>query len=275
VYLVWGPLGFAPVREFLASYRRFDPGVAHELVLLFNGVNPDQRRQLADVVAGFEHVAIELPAPVQDLAAYAHAAKRLDHDTLCCLNSYSIALADGWLGRLVEALDRPRVGLAGASGSWESQAQWMRGSPRGWFDQLRSMRALRRDFPPFPNPHLRTTAFAVRRSLLLELGLGRARDKYAAYLLESGRESITRAVQRRGMRVVVTGRDGVLYDTPDWARSATYRSGDQRNLLVADRRTRDWEQVGAKLRRRLTRDAWGARPERCRSILSSRESSLT
>lgn len=271
VYLAWGPLGADPLREFLTSYRRHSAGVAHELVLLLNGVNAAQRRRLADALVDFEHVTIELPTPVQDLAAYAQAALRLDHDTLCCVNSYSVVLADGWLGELVGALEQPLVGLTGASGSWESQAQWMRGSPRGWFSQLRSVRTLRRDFPRFPNPHLRTTAFAVRRSLLLELGLERARDKYAAYLLESGRESITRAVQRRGLRVVVSGRDGVLYDTPEWALSATYRFGDQRNLLVADRRTRDWEQADAKLRRRLTHDAWGARPERYRSVLSSHQ----
>jgi len=46
---------------------------------------------------------------------------------------------------------------------------------------------------------------------------------------------------------------------PEWPASATYRSGEQRNLLVADRRTRDWERSSPRLRRRLGRDAWGER----------------
>ena len=57
---------------------------------------------------------------MQDLAAYAQAAERLEYERLCFLNSYSVILADGWLARLDRALDQPRAGLVGATGSWAS-----------------------------------------------------------------------------------------------------------------------------------------------------------
>ncbi len=50
----------------------------------------------------------------------------------------------------------------------------------------------RRDYPRFPNPHLRTTAFMLDRMLLLEAGFERAADKRDTYLLESGPDSFTR-----------------------------------------------------------------------------------
>ena len=149
------------------------------------------------------------------------------------------------------------MGLAGATASWESQAEWMRGKARYWPYQLLGLRAARRDYPRFPNPHIRTTAFMIGRPELLRMGLEQARDKRSAYLLESGRMSITRQVQRRGLRAVVTGRDGRAYEVADWPSSRTYRSGGQDNLLVADNRTRDWEQASPRLRHRLSRDAWG------------------
>jgi hypothetical protein len=256
-YLVWGPLGPSPVRDFLASYRAHRADAEHELVAILNGMSGPQRAAVLAELQGVAHHAIELPAPVHDLAAYAMVAERLPHRRLCLLNSYSVILADGWLRALVRALDGEGVGIVGATGSWESQAEWWRGRLRDLPQQLLALRQARRDYPRFPNPHIRTTAFAIERELLLDLRLDRARDKRAAYLLESGWEGMTRSIRARGLRAVVVGRDGCAYDVPQWGLSRTYRSGGQENLLVADNRTTDWMRAGPWHRRRLSKDAWG------------------
>jgi hypothetical protein len=59
------------------------------------------------------------------------------------------------------------------------------------------------------------------------------------------------------LRPVVAGRDGRVFDVPGWPRSATFRAGDQANLLVADNRTDDWERATPERRAELTRMAWG------------------
>jgi hypothetical protein len=276
VHLVWGPLGPRPLREFLRSYHDHAAGVEHELVIVFNGVAREpgdghrgpsgasggsgegaQRAVLLAELEGTEHRLVELEQPVLDLPAYGLAARQLEYDRLCFLNSYSTVLADGWLGQLARALDEPEVGMAGATGSWESQAEWVRGKPVYWPYQLMLLPRARRAYPRFPNPHLRTTAFMLDRLLLLEVGLERAADKHATYLLESGWSSLSRQVIERNLRPVVVGRDGRTFNVEDWPRSATYRAGGQENLLVADNRTRDWGRASARLRRRLSRDAWG------------------
>lgn len=256
VHLVWAPLGPAPLRQFMRSYRAHPPGIDHELVIVLNGAAPgdeDLRRELI----GVEHRLIELDRPVLDLAAYGLAARELEHRRLCFLNSYSVVLADGWLAALTDALARPEVGIAGATASWESQAEWIRGRTRYWPYQLVRLRGARRDYPRFPNPHIRTTSFAIERDVILAMGLEQAADKRATYLLESGHPSITRQVLERDLSAVVVGRDRELYEIERWPDSRTYRSGGQENLLVADRRTRDWELASPRLRRRLSRDAWG------------------
>ncbi len=120
VHLVWGPLGIVPLRKFLASYRRQESGAPHELVVLFNNVPDSLRPELEAELRGVEHRLLRIPEPVQDLAAYAHAADRLEHERLCFLNSYSTILAPDWLAKLDHALDQPRAGLVGATGSWAS-----------------------------------------------------------------------------------------------------------------------------------------------------------
>jgi hypothetical protein len=262
VHLVWAPLGPEPLREFLRSYHAHPAGAEHALTIVLNGVPPGAagegpRRELLAEMTATEHALIDLEGSVLDLAAYGEAARRIEHARLCFLNSYAVVQTDGWLAHFAHALDDPAVGLATASASWESQAEWVRGKIRYWPYQLMGLRGARRDYPRFPNPHVRTAAFMIARSVMLELGFDSVKDKRAAYLLESGHANITRQVEARDLRAVVVGRDGRAYDTPDWPRSRSYRSGDQDNLLVADNRTRDWQDASPRLRRRLARDAWG------------------
>jgi hypothetical protein len=245
VHLVWAPLGPQPLRAFLASYHAQPSRAEHELIIVLNGSRPDagsaeSREGLLAELDGTTHRLLVLERPLLDLAAYGAAARQLQHPRLCFLNSYSAFLADGWLRRLSEALDEPGVGLAGASASWESQAEWVRGRLVHWPYQLMGLREARRDYPRFPNPHVRTTAFAMSRDLVLQMGLEDVRDKRSAYLLESGHSSITRRVQEQGLRAVVVGRDGQVFDVAAWPLSRTYRSDAQRNLLVSDNRTREW-----------------------------------
>jgi hypothetical protein len=120
VHLVWGPLGPGPLRDFLESYRRYTAGSEHELVGLFNGVTDAQRPALLAELEGTEHRLLGVPEPVQDLAAYLRAAETLTHDRVCFLNSYSVILADEWLGKLSAALEQPNAGLVAATGSWAS-----------------------------------------------------------------------------------------------------------------------------------------------------------
>lgn len=120
VHLVWGPLGPGALREFLASYRRHQAGIEHELVMVFNNVQEHQSAALLAELDRVDHQMIMLPAAVQDLAAYIQAAQRLDHEHVCFLNSYSEILADGWLAKLAAALEQPAAGMVGATGTWAS-----------------------------------------------------------------------------------------------------------------------------------------------------------
>lgn len=269
VHLIWAPLGREPLRRFLRSYEDHEAGAEHELVALLNGAGdaaehagetPPERLSAAQArseLASIPHRLIELERPCLDLAAYGAAAQLLEHEHVCFVNSHTEVLADGWLGLLLAPLRRPDVGLAGATGSWESRAELVPGPPAHWAYQLYHLRRKRREFERFPNPHVRTTGFALRRADMLELGLEAAREKESAYALESGRESITRQLERRRGSAVLVGRDGIAYEPRQWPASGTFRCGEQANLLLGDNRTREWERASAEERVRLSRYAWG------------------
>jgi hypothetical protein len=261
VHLVWGPLGTEPLRRFLRAYAERDAGRDHELVLLLNGLDlpgAGSRETIEAELAATPHRAIEISPAVQDLDAYVQVAAELhEHASIVFLNSYARPLADGWLALLAGALEQPAVGLVGASGNWESLAEWRRGPLQHWPLQMLGAARARTEYPRFPNPHIRTSSWAIGRELLLSLDLPAARDKQAAYRIESGRESITRRIYARGLRAVVVGRDGQLFDAADWPVSRTFRSGEQQNLLVADNQTEAYLGCAPAARRRFRRDSWG------------------
>lgn len=251
VHLVWAPLGTAPLERFARSYRQHAAGIDHRLVIAFNGFDDEEALSAARaVVDDLPHEAVRLPRPRLDLAAYREvAAERTTATFLCFLNSYSELLTDDWLRSLIGHLEDQRVGMISATGSMES-------AYTAWPPVQRLLRRPR--YPPFPNPHLRSNAFAIRRETMLELRWPGVRTKGGALALESGRRSVTRQLWARGLQTLVVGRDGEAYDVDRWHASATFRSGAQANLLVADNRTQQFASADPAFRRRLTELAWGS-----------------
>jgi hypothetical protein len=243
-YLAWTPYGPKAAERFLASYSEHPAGADHRLLLVLAGPESD-RDPWRDAFAAVPHQELELGEGM-DLDHYRTTADRVAAERYCFVNTVSVVLADGWLGHLERALLGPGAGMVGATGSYESPNA-VRPGP---------LRKLRPGHEPFPNPHLRTNCFALSRELLLSLEWPTGIDKLGAVALEGGSRSLTRQVQERGLKTLVVGRDGVAYPPERWRQSGTFRAGKQANLLLADNRTRHYEEAGPLTRRGLAWLAW-------------------
>lgn len=275
VYLAWVPLGVERLTRFLVSYAANDCGLRHDLIVVYNGFATEADLvPFQNALAQTPHQTLVFPTPNQDIGSYFQAAERLPQRFLCFLNSYCVLCAPGWLAKMQDCLTQTeRVGVVGATGSWESLRihlpVWERSDRErfrhaGLVLRLRNWIGFRRlhyDFPTFPNAHLRTNAFLLERQTLLGLRQGRMRDKIDALRFESGRHSLTRQITAQGQRVLVVGRNSVGYDIPDWNRSGTFRQDDQDNLLVQDNRTEEYRVADRAKRSRLFARAWGDEKE--------------
>jgi hypothetical protein len=247
VHLVWAPLGPAALERFIASYTAQPAGLEHRLVVVFKGfAKPEDAAGHASLLDGVEHDSMFYSRPTFDLPAYAAAVETFDASRYCFVNSETVILATDWLRALNDALAVPGVGAVSATASYESPRSIIPSRRRRW--------------PRFPNPHLRTNAFMLSRELMLSANWPEIATKAEAWELESGNNGLTRHTWRRGLETRVVGRNGTPYRPHEWPSSATFRSCDQANLLVADNRTREWDEAGATGRAKLTRLAWGADP---------------
>lgn len=295
VHLVRRQNGAAPLERFLESYRAHPAGVAHELVILFKGFRGERGTRVYDyLLKGLPHRRLIVPDRGFDLHAYFTAVERLDYDYFCFLNSYSRILCASWLEKMHRWIILDGVGLVGATGSSQSIAS-------GYLDHVHAMRDLpllkriqtnakrmladprlstlarqvtyvalnkvgiwrpARDFPLFPNYHLRTNAFMGARQTLRRVRLGPMRMKLSAYKFESGKTSLTIQVLKLGLRVLVVGRDGDGYEPERWHLSNTFWQAGEENLLVADNQTEAYLAAAPAARAKFAQYAWGelARP---------------
>ncbi len=297
VHLARAANGLVPLRTFAGALRRHSSGIEYRLVLALKGFrSPDHARPYIAELADFDPEVLFFSDAGLDLGVYFAAAAQLRSSRYCLLNSFSVPLVDGWLAKLDAALRRPGVGLVGATGSWTSNRSWIAyslGLPSAYGGLLpppsvvrRQMRALMTDQPSairsaraeamraralalrllikqerFPAPSLRTNAFMVSHNTLRLLRLHPIKSKADSLALESGRNSITRQVQRLGLRTLVVDRAGDIFDHQQWDRSFTFWQGEQQGLLVADNRTLLYENGDPDLRRVLSSLTWGARAE--------------
>lgn len=242
-YLARGAGDEAPAsfRRFLQSYTEQSSGLPHKLYIIYKGFATTAAIEIARTCfRDIAHEEIFTDDLGFDIGAYRASLKRMTCDTVCFLNTHSEPVSPGWLLKLAKNLALPDVGLVGASGSFEAHEGL---DPR---------------FPPFPNIHIRTNAFMLRRDLAEEVfGTQPITTKLDAYLAESGENGITRQVEAIGKAFLIVGRDGRGYTPRWWSTSRIFRQGEQRNLLVHDNETRRFAALPWGAKRQAYLDAWG------------------
>jgi hypothetical protein len=272
VHLVRQSNGILPFKSFLDSYRRHSAGVDHDFLIIFKGF--DERaagtEAYCDLLQGFAYRSLFLPDEGFDIGPYFEAAKRLDARYFCFINSFSVILDEDWLAKLYEHGRHKNVGVVGATGSCESAYTnivrcWpVRRSALFYLKGLVSYRAALTNalkqwsyFPPFPNYHVRTNSFMISRRLMLRLRVKSVHTKLDAGRFESGWHSMTRQIFGMNLKALIVGCDGRGYDKSQWYESATFRSDEQHNLLVADNRTRQYSEADPQTKKLLAEYAWG------------------
>jgi hypothetical protein len=227
----------ARTRRFLYSYRRFNMGEDHDLLIIFKGFRDSNHlAETRELLQPLHYQPLFTEDDSFDLGAYFAAAQQIPHERLCFLNSSSEIISDKWLSKLSANFVVPRVGIVGATASFESLP----------------------GFPNFPNPHVRSNAFMIRRHLFLELmSRFELTTKWSAYSVESGPASMTQQIFERGLTALVVGLDGRGYTPGWWPHSQTFRQGAQSNLLVHDDVTRTFESLPFGEKMEISQRTWG------------------
>lgn len=132
VYLARYQEGPQPMAAFVESCGQHPAGIAHDRVVIrkgFSGTSSPQHK----IVDAFFSRSVSVSDNGFDITAYAEAAAQLPHRYLVFLNTFSEVRSDDWLRKLRAAFENPAVGIAGATGSYESLYSSMKQLRKGMF----------------------------------------------------------------------------------------------------------------------------------------------
>ncbi|MCC3304563.1 hypothetical protein [Sneathiella sp. HT1-7] len=243
VHLVRKSNGMTPFRNFLSSYKAHHEPLCHDLVLIFKDFEEKEKAPYMELLADTAFVAHDFPGDGGlDLGPYFDVSQKLDYEYFCFLNSFSEIQSDNWLTHLYNCfINNQDAGIVGATGSWESTGA---------------------DDPPFPNPHIRTNGFIIAADIMRHLEFFEIKTKDDARHMESGHKGITRQVQKMGKLPYIVDRNGTCWPVENWPESATFRSGNQRALLISDNRTRAFDEGDDWAQEYLFDLAWTGKPSK-------------
>jgi hypothetical protein len=270
-HLVRKKNGLEPFRHFLESYLANPAGIEHDLLIIYKGFdrNEEDIAPYEELLQSVPHSFLRVADFGFDLRPYFIAAKKVDSEYLCLLNSFCVILDEDWLLKLHRHIRQPGVGLVGATGSWGSFSKGSRAIKECPFYERLARHLARRllaiFFDCFPNYHIRTNGFMIARKTMLKIKHGMVLTKMHAWLLESGRNGITKQIERMGLEPVVVGKDGKSYSKHEWSKSDTFWHGTQGNLLISDNQTRMFDTASLERRQKYGLFAWGELPSKSQS----------
>ncbi len=273
VHLVWIPYGITHFKAFVNSLKEHHTGTQYDLIFLFNGVDTDADITEYIEFANKENLIFQYDClkEGQDIDAYRYIAAKIQHEFILFFNSYSTLMAGNWLDKYYAASNQSSIGIVASSASLQSYyTSVFQKNKWGWeFNQsitynyrkyklfLKTFFYWRFLFKPFPNPHVRTNAFMIRRVLFLEIKNEPLTSKFKAYQFESGRNSITNQILKRGLKTLVIDKNGQTYEPTEWKNSNTFWINDQENLLVSDNQTKIYNEASLDKKKQMTKLAWG------------------
>lgn len=214
------PLFVHYATQFVKTYREFDGGSKHRLIVCCNG-----GALVPKMKALFDGLTCDFMVRPQDggwdISAYQDVAEREESDFMVCFGESVRFHRAGWLNRLVESAREYGEGMYGCLSS----------------------HAIR--------PHLNTTAFAVSPRFLKQYPV--VRNKAERYAFEHGERSMWRGISIGGGQARLVTWDG-CWGPGEWRQpdNILWR-GTQQNLLVKCNHTEKWEGATPQ-----TRHNWSA-----------------
>lgn len=228
------------IAEFAESYRRHESGQIHNLHVIFKGFeNQTDLDSAMNLFSNIKHQEHFYADKGFDITAYINVANKITEQYVFFLNTHSRIEVNNWLRLVTSKFAVGQVGLIGCTSSYNY------------------LNFSKYPTPEFPNPHIRTNAFLIERSLFLKITAQvKIRDKEDAWNFESGLNSMTRKIAQMNLRVIVVNKFGRSFTVEKWQSSGTFLSGAKNASIISDNHTRHYDEAPKIEKLKLEFSAW-------------------
>lgn len=201
-------------QRLLDSYRRYEAGYPHDLVIINRYGDPPLDSYGAEArYCGARDLRYD--GGGWDCGAWQFAGRTIETDLLVCFNSSCQITGDNWLKRFVDAVEAHGEGLYGPLTSYEIK------------------------------PHIRSPCMIFQPKVIqgypAEVNSRDDTYRFESMGFPNGTPNFTMWAGSKGYRTMLVTWDGV-YDLADWRKPHNiFRLGDQSNLIVKDRHCEAYE----------------------------------
>jgi len=267
------------LHRFLNSLPKIKPPNVNIYILIKTCGDIDFFNEVRDVIqnSGFSLSLTEMNDEGFDLGAYYLFSKIIEDSLVLPMSSSSRFSQDVDFSKIISQFENPKIGLIGAMASRESPRSGLLDARKEWVEarvKISNFRPVQKiiilisifsrkrarqiflSFPEFPNTHIRTTGFVIRKHLLQEVIQRLPKDKFETLILESGKESIYQKLLKKGFqsKVHINGR---FIDPESRAAEDTFRSLDSDPPFVFDHWWDHFHETPLETKTCLIEATWG------------------
>lgn len=125
VYLVHKTTSVKDVKNFSDSYRKWDAGATHRLLLILKGMGGHQQKTYLSYFVDINFDVLRVPDEGMDISTYIRASSTIETKYSLFMNSHSIILTDDYAGSFLAIAEKNPNSLIGSFASYESvKSSW-------------------------------------------------------------------------------------------------------------------------------------------------------
>lgn len=244
--------------DFINNYKKYSSGLNHELLICFKLIEKEKVFYLCEYLKDIKYVEfIDISKDNDfDFGSYKRVSEHYLNYDILFLNSHSYPNCNDWLIKL--AKHKNDNNIIGTSGSFESMTDSIKLKKfYKFFSYFFKKLRFKRNFPSYPNPHLRTSSFFINGKSFNEfIKYKKINNKYDSWKIESGINNLTSFFKQKKFDIYVVNSDGNKFNEKDWHLSQTYNYLDQSKSIISDKHTRKYAELSKSDKLKVQYQTW-------------------
>ena len=246
--------------NFIKYYKKNKSGLNHTLVICYKLLNIIEIIKTRKYLKNIKY--IEFIDPIKkndwDFGSYKRVSKLFYNKEILFMNSHSYPTCNNWLKKLFHFKKKDTVIAPTASYESLVDSIKLKNKFHKIIRYLIRKYKFKKNFDEFPNPHIRTSSFLINSKLFFNfIKFKQLRNKEDTLKIESGKNSLTNYLKKKGIATYVVNSDGKKFEEKDWKLSETYCHLNKNKSIISDKHSRKYLKLSNNEKFIIRSRVWG------------------